>query len=182
MKISIKEHKLKKLLFILLLFTLFCCNDKNDEILKETEADRLVINEFLAKNNACCPDEYGEFDDWVEIYNGNNITINIGGMYFSDRRDDPDPYRIPNTDASLTTIPAYGFLVLYCDRQTEQGILHLNFKLSGNGESVVLIDKDGTTILDSYTFGTQTANVSMGRSGSSTWIYFEYPTPGTTND
>jgi len=181
LNISNKEYKLKKLLFFFLLFTLFCCNDKNNEIINETEADGLVINEFLAKNNACCPDEYGEFDDWVEIYNGNNIPINIGRMYFSDRRDDPDPYQIPNTDALLTTIPADGFLVLYCDGQTEQGILHLNFKLSGNGESVVLIDKDGSTVIDFYTFGAQTTNISMGRSGSD-WIFFEYPTPGTTND
>ncbi|MCJ7800965.1 MAG: lamin tail domain-containing protein [Candidatus Marinimicrobia bacterium] len=181
MKISYKEHKLKKLLIILLLFTLFCCNDKNNDILNETEADELVINEFLAKNNACCPDEFGEFDDWVEIYNGNDEPVNIGGMYFSDRRDDPDPYGIPNTDASLTTIPAGGFLVLWCDGQIEQGLLHLDLKLSGDGESVVLIDKDGTTILDSYTFAAQTTDVSMGRSGSD-WVSFEYPTPGTTNN
>ena len=181
MKISYKEHNLKILLFILLFFTLFCCNNKNDDILNDNEAGRLVINEFLAKNNGCCTDEYGEYDDWVEIYNGNDEPVNIGGMYFSDRRDDPDPYRIPNTDASLTTIPAEGFLVLWCDGQIEQGILHLDLKLSGDGESIVLIDKDGTTILDSYTFGAQTTNVSMGRSGSD-WISFEHPTPGTTNN
>ena len=119
---------MKKLLIILLLFTLFCCNDKNDDLLNDNAVERLVINEFLAKNNGCCTDEYGEYDDWVEIYNGNDEPVNIGGMYFSDRRDDPDPYRIPDTDASLTTIPAEGFLVLWCDGQIEQGLLHLDLK------------------------------------------------------
>ena len=176
-----KKHSLKILLFILLSITLFNCEDKNDDILTGSKSGGLVVNEFLAKNNACCTDENGEYDDWVEIYNGTDAPVDIGGMYFSDRRDDPDPYRIPNTDASLTTIPAEGFLVLWCDGQPEQGILHLDLKLSGDGESIVLIDKDGITVLDYYTFGPQTANVSIGRSGND-WIFFEHPTPGSPNN
>ncbi len=172
---------MKKLLFIVILFILYCCEDKTGDLANENGSRKLFINEFLAINDACCPDEYGEYDDWVEIYNENDVPVNIGGMYFSDKLDDPDPYRIPNTDSSLTTIPAAGFLVLWCDRDTEQGSLHLNLKLSGNGESVVLIDKDGTTVIDSYTFGAQTTDVSMGLSGSD-WIYFENPTPGITNN
>ena len=175
------KSNIKKLLFILLSFTLFCCDDNNTDILNSNESDGLVINEFLARNNACCTDENGEYDDWVEIYNGTDAPINIGGMYFSDRRDDPDPYLIPNTDVSITTIPVEEFLILWCDGQPEQGLLHLDLKLSGEGESVVLIDNDGITILDFYTFDTQTPDVSMGRSEDN-WIYFENPTPGIAND
>jgi hypothetical protein len=180
-KILNKKHRPKNLLLILLSFVLFCCEDKNDDILNDNESEGLVINEFLAKNSACCTDENGEYDDWVEIYNGTDAPVNIGGMYFSDRRDDPAPYKIPNTDASITTVPIGGFLVLWCDGQPEQGILHVDLKLSGDGESVVLIDKDGTTVIDFYTFGAQTSNISMGRSGND-WIFFEHPTPGSSNN
>ena len=168
-------------MFILLSFTLFYCEDKNDDVLNNNESEGLVINEFLAKNNACCTDENGEYDDWVEIYNGTDAPIDLGGMYFSDRCDDPGPYRIPNTDASITTIPVEEFLVLWCDGQPEQGILHLDLKLSGDGEAVVLINRDGTTVIDFYTFGAQTSNVSMGRIGND-WIFFEHPTPGSSNN
>ena len=181
MKTLNKKHGLKKILLILLSFILFCCEDKSNDLLNESESVGVIINEFLAKNNACCTDENGEFDDWVEIYNGTSSPVNIGGMYFSDSHDDPDPYMIPNTNASLTTIPAEGYLVLWCDGQPEQGILHLDLKLSGDGESVVLIDKDGTSVLDYYTFGPQTSNISMGLSGSE-WIFFEHPTPGSSNN
>lgn len=181
MKISNKVYTSKIIFIILLSFTLFCCEDKKNDVLNENISEDLVINEFLAKNNACCTDENGEFDDWVEVYNGSSTVINIGGMYFSDRRDDPAPYKIPNTDASITTIPVKGFLVLWCDGQPEQGILHLDLKLSGAGESVVLINKDGTTVLDSYTFGPQTSNVSIGRSGND-WVFFDYPSPGAANN
>jgi len=180
-QILYKKHTIIKILFILLSFTLFYCEDKNDDVLNNNESEGLVINEFLAKNNACCTDENGEYDDWVEIYNGTDAPIDLGGMYFSDRCDDPGPYRIPNTDASITTIPVEEFLVLWCDGQPEQGILHLDLKLSGDGEAVVLINRDGTTVIDFYTFGAQTSNVSMGRIGND-WIFFEHPTPGSSNN
>ena len=181
MQILYKKHSIIKILFILLSFTLFYCEDKNDDVLNKSESEGLVINKKKKKNNACCTDENGEYDDWVEIYNGTDAPANIGGMYFSDRRDDPNPYKIPNIDASLTTIPAEGFLVLWCDEQPEQGILHLDLKLSGDGEAVVLIDKNETTVLDYYTFGPQTTNISMGRIGND-WIFFEHPTPGSSNN
>lgn len=177
MDISYVHIKIKLLLIIILSFALYNCEDKNDG-----ESEGLIINEFLAKNNACCTDENGEYDDWVEIYNRTDAPINIGGMYFSDRQDDPDPYKIPKTDASMTTVPTDRYLVLWCDGQPEQGILHLDLKLSGDGESVVLIDKDGITIIDSYTFGPQTSDVSMGRNGSGdSWVFFNQPTPGISN-
>ncbi|MDN5354963.1 MAG: hypothetical protein PWQ09_1719, partial [Candidatus Cloacimonadota bacterium] len=44
-------------------------------------------------------------------------------------------------------------------------------------------DVDGTTIIDSLTFGEQTSDVSYGRlpDGSDTWQFFDVPTPGESN-
>ena len=143
----------------------------------------LYINEFLASNDANYADENGEYDDWIEIYNPGPNPIDIGGMYISDDKTDLTTWQIPTTDPGKTTIPAGGFLVLWADKQSEQGILHVEIKLSGSGEDVVLTAPNGTTIIDSYTFGEQSTDVSMGRmpDGSDNWVTFTTPTPGASN-
>ena len=70
-------------------------------------------------------------------------------MYFSDTPNDDKPYLIPNTDSSKTTIPPGGYLILWCDDDQEQGVLHMSKKLKGSGESIVLLEADGVTIVDS---------------------------------
>ena len=71
------------------------------------------------------------------------------------------------------------------DKEPEQGILHLDdVKLSSDGEDIGLTAADGTTIIDSYTFGAQTTDVSEGRmpDGGTTWQFFNVPTPGAMNE
>jgi len=143
----------------------------------------LYINEFLASNDSCCTDEYGEYDDWIEIYNPGPDPVDIGGMYISDDLTNVTAWQIPATAPDSTTIPAGGFIVLWADKQPEQGILHVKIKLSSGGEDVVLTAPNGTTEIDSYTFGAQTTDVSEGRypDGSETWQFFNTPTPGASN-
>ena len=144
----------------------------------------LLINEFLASNDTCYADEFGEFDDWVEIYNAGSEPIDMGGMYFTDDLSDPAAWQIPTSDPELTTIEPLGFLLFWFDKDPEQGILHINLKLSAGGEQIGLFESDGTTVIDSITFGEQTTDVSMGRylDGDDMWTFFETPTPGETNN
>ncbi|WP_456406900.1 lamin tail domain-containing protein [Caldithrix abyssi] len=143
----------------------------------------LYINEFLASNDSSNADENGEYDDWIEIYNAESRPINIGGMYISDDKGDLTAWQIPTSDSAATTIPAGGFLLLWADKQPEQGVLHVNIKLSSGGEDIVLTAPNGTTVIDSLTFGEQTTDVSMGRlpDGSDNWVSFTNPTPGASN-
>ncbi len=144
----------------------------------------IFINEFLASNDSCCTDENGEFDDWIEIYNPGLEAIDIGGMYISDDAAEPTVWQIPDTAPDTTTIQPGGFLVLWADKEPEQGVLHVNIKLGSGGEDAVLTAPNGTTTIDSYTFGAQTTDVSMGRQpdGSDNWITFDSPTPGASNN
>ncbi len=144
---------------------------------------KLVINEFLASNDACCADENGEFDDWIEIYNYGSDTVNIAGFFFSDDKANIQMSQIPNTDPEKTKIAPGGFLVLWADKQPEQGVLHLNIKLSSGGEDIVMTEPDGITVVDQYTYGPQTTDVSEGRypDGGNQWKNFTTPTPGASN-
>ncbi len=143
----------------------------------------LYINEFLASNDSCCADEYGEYDDWIEIYNPGPDPVDIGGMYITDDLSDLTAWQIPTTAPDSTTIQPNDFLVLWADKQPEQGILHVNIKLSSGGEQVGLVAPNGTTVIDSLTFGPQTTDVSYGRypDGSDNWQTFANPTPGFPN-
>ncbi|NQV30737.1 MAG: lamin tail domain-containing protein [Candidatus Marinimicrobia bacterium] len=166
---------------ILIMFATGC--DQSTTTPEDVEAGYLVINEFLASNDTTNTDEYGEFDDWVELFNGKSTPVDIGGMYISDAADDLTPWQIPANDAMSTTIDAGGFLILWCDKQPEQGTLHVDIKLSNEGESIILWESDATTLVDSLSFGPINAGISMGRllDGGNTWGTFSTPTPGASN-
>ncbi|MEM7116200.1 MAG: lamin tail domain-containing protein [Chloroflexota bacterium] len=141
----------------------------------------VTINEFMASNESTLedPDEPGDYPDWIELYNGEETAVNLEGFYLSDDSLNLTKYPIP---ASIS-IPAGGFILFYADNDPEQGDLHTNFGLGAGGETVLLVGSDGTTIIDSYTFGPQTADVSEGRlpDGADNWTFFTTPTPGQSN-
>ena len=143
----------------------------------------IYINEYLAGNDACCTDENGEYDDFIEIYNGGSASVDIGGMYITDDLSKTTEWQIPITAPDSTTIDPGGFLVLWADKDSEQGILHVEIKLSVDGEQIGLYASDGSTVVDTLTFDAQTDDVSQGRNpdGSETWATLTTPTPGTTN-
>ena len=182
--------KLRNLLIIMLAFTfVFVGCDVNDTNNDDEGGNagtdyHLFINEFMASNDAAYADENGEYDDWIEIYNAENKEVNIAGMYLSDNVDDPAQYQIPSTKSDLTKIPAHGFLVLWADGQTDQGVLHLPFKLSSGGEAVVLTASDGATIIDKHVYEAQETDISEGRlpDGTDNWVKFGASTPGASND
>tara|TARA_Y100000996_G_C22551703_1_gene653926 strand:- start:157 stop:702 length:546 start_codon:yes stop_codon:yes gene_type:complete len=181
---------MKQFTSILICILLFSCDSENtdestnDENNIENIGMGLIINEFLASNDNCCPDPSGDYDDWVELYNDSQDPIDIGGMYFTDTIGDDDPYQIPETDPSITTVQPNSYILIWCDDDQEQGPLHVSNKLSKGGESIVLLSKENQSVIDSLTFSEQTTDVSMGRDPNnvSQWIFFENPTPGSQNN
>ncbi len=159
----------------------------DDDIVIDPAPD-LVINEFLASSDQCCPDGNGEMEDFIEIYNPGTAAVDIGGLWITDNLDDPSNWeQIPATDSTTTTVAAGGHIVIWADEdQSTQGILHTSgFQLSSGGEDIGLIYISGTdtVVVDSLTFGSQTADVSYGRypDGSDNWQFFVSPTPGAAN-
>lgn len=143
-------------------------------------APRVVINEFLAKNDAVNSDASGNFADWIELFNADTIPHNLNGFFLSDNPENAIKWALPDT-----VLNPGEFLLLWCDSDPEKGKLHTNFKLSAKGEFISLAQKSATqvTILDSLSFGKQKADISYGRSedGSQSWKYFNTPTPNGSN-
>ena len=143
----------------------------------------VVINEVLASNGHTVADPQGEYEDWIELYNGGSAPVNLGGMYLTDDPSEPTKWQFPKDNSVLTTIPAHGYLVVWADGEVGDAGLHAAFKLSAGGDSVALFDQDGRTLIDSVTFGPQRADVSYGRfpDGSDTWLLLTLPMPGAPN-
>lgn len=146
---------------------------RTEFILDELTPKRLYIHEFLADNETVFADEFGEFDDWIEIYNPSENPKNLKYFYLTDDLDQPMKWALPDT-----TIPGFGSLLIWADGQPEQGKLHTNFKLSADGEAVGLFFEEH--VVDAIEFGAQIEDVSFGRSTNDerNWQTLNFPTPG----
>ncbi len=123
-----------------------------------TNAGDLVINEFLASNQNAETDEAGQHEDWVELFNNTDAPLSLNGIYLTDNPAIPDKWLFPLG----TTIPANGFLIVWCDEDQSQGSLHANFKISAAGEFLMLSNGAGG-VIDSLSFGSQKVDTTFGR-------------------
>jgi len=153
--------------------------------LKSEELPNLVINEFMASNQDAYEDEFGEDADWIELFNTEQFDVNISGYYFTDNLGQPFKWQIPAGFPEITTIQAGGYIVLFADRDTLQGPIHLDIKLAAEGEEIGLsaIVDNKFYWIDTITFGPQITNVSFGRypDGAAEWKKMYQYTPGTSN-
>lgn len=167
-----------KSIIIFLIFISFSSCDKPTEPPKENPPQRLklFINEFMASNHSTIADEKGQYDDWVELYNGEDTTINLNQFYLTDDLAKKTKWRFPSV-----FIQPKKWILIWCDEDSSQGILHSNFKLSAAGEQLGLFTVDGKAI-DTITYGPQKTDTSYGRypDGADFWKFMN-PSPNNTN-
>ncbi len=145
---------------------------------------QVVINEFSAANYDDVADNYFEYEDWIELYNTSNATIDLSGYHLSDRMAEPTKFVIP----AGVTIPANGHLLVWCSRRDlfDGNSLHTNFKLTQTRgiEAIIFADPSGT-ILDFHNIDIPNQkNHSRGRvsDGASTWgVFTNNSSPGNSN-
>ena len=130
----------------------------------------LVINEVMAANFSKVADQDGEYDDWVELYNGGANDINLTGFYLSDNENILNKWMFPNI-----TIASNDYLIIWCDTAgTTQSGLHTTYRLSADQEEVYLIDPSGT-VLDAVHFVNMPVDLSYSRvpNGTGPFVYQE---------
>ena len=132
-------------------------NTVNTSLLIST-AGNVVINELMASNGTTVADQDGEYDDWIELYNNDSSSIDLGGYYLSDDSTDITQWQFP----AGTVIGANDYLIVWADNDENQTGLHTNFKLSASGEDVILSDTSGM-IIDQISFTTQVTDSTYGR-------------------
>ena len=146
------------------------------------DSSPVVINELMASNTKSLADPQGDNDDWIELHNVSDYAVNLSGMYLSDNQNNPRKWQFPND----TQIAPGGYLIVWADEDgNAKPGLHANFKLSRNGETVMLVDTDqrGNQVLDVIKFHAQGEDVALGRTPNGTGDFKSLGgTPGKRNN
>jgi len=162
---------MKKLLVGLILATLF---------IFKCQAQQITINEFMSKNETIILGPDDEYNDWIELYNSHQYSINLVNYKLSDDKDRLDKWRFPDIN-----IPSQSSLLVFASgKDTINGAeLHTNFKISSLGEALYLSNPSGD-IIDSIRPVILEENESFGRlpDGTSNLVNLDTPSPGTSNN
>lgn len=142
------------------------------------------INEVLVINENNYVDDYGKRNGWIELYNNSAGTVNIGGCFLTNDKNNPTKYAIPKGDV-LTKIPPRQHTLFWVDGNADHGTFHVSFTLDPTKENyIALYDTDGKTLVDEIVIpAAQKTDVSYGRKidGQDEWAILPKVTPSTNN-
>jgi len=138
------------------------------------------INELMARNDSAVVNPWGQYSDWLELYNPGATAFDLTGMSLSLDNSVPGQWMFPTG----TIIPAGGYLTIWCDSSRDatansQANLNTGHSLDGNSGGAYLFNASGQAV-DYVEYGFQISNQSIGRSAGS-WHLLSNPTPGANN-
>jgi hypothetical protein len=143
---------------------------------------QIVINEYTGANYDTYTDNYGQYEDWLELYNPTATDIDIAGWYLTDRSSNPTKWLVP----SSFIVPANGVSIVYCSGKDEVagGYAHSNFKITQTkGNEVLMITNPSNILQDSIRVFPNQNSHTRGRqmNGALNWSVFTSGTPGANN-
>lgn len=131
-----------------------------NDLIADIQAGELVLNEFMSSNQSTVKDPSDDkYEDWLEIYNNSNRTLDLSGLNLTDDIHNIQKYEFP----AGITLASKNRMMLWLDEDSKTPTeLHANFKLSASGETLILSRQDGL-VLDSLTFGAIPTDNAMER-------------------
>jgi len=140
----------------------------------------LVINELTPQGTNNCVDFFGANEDWIELYNPGPSAVYLGNKFISDDASNWNKWPLPNV-----TLDPGDFQLLYADKEPEQGVNHLDFKLDDLSETVYIseVQNSARVLIDSITYSNIPINHSFGRAtdANPNWIDWTVSTPNASN-
>ena len=144
------------------------------------KSPNLVINEFCASNQSIIADNFGEYDDWIEIHNKGTASVFLGNKFLSDNLLNRDKWKMP-----YLYLKPGSFILIWADGQVEQGDRHTNFSFNMQAEEIGLFDSPSTgfQLIDKIVYNLQNSDHSYARAvdGEIVWKDENSPTPGRSN-
>jgi spore coat protein CotH len=125
-------------------------------IQQETVPGEIAINEIAVLNNGT-KDQDRQADPWIELINTTPGDIWISGFSLSDDPEEPSKWKFPDT-----VLQSRNYLIAWADNDPWQPGIHTNFRLTGNGGTVILSNDHGS-VLDRVSYGEQVPGKSIGR-------------------
>lgn len=140
---------------------------------------KVIINEFMARNETTLADADGDYTDWIELRNNSAEAIQLSGYGLSDDPLLPGKWSFP-----IISLPPGNHLLVFASGKDSQGgdELHSNFRIDGDGEELFLSDKLGR-IIDRVGPVALEPDEVYGRlpDGSEHWTRELRPSPGSAN-
>ena len=148
----------------------------------------LIISEVLAEaDSSCIMDDYGRRTGWIEIFNKSQGTVNYGGCFLSDDRNNLKKSPITRSD-NRTKIGPRQVALFHASGNNGDGTFYVNFEIR-RGSTIYLVSNDGRTVVDSIIVPT---TLPVGKSVAKTandlrQMVFEVepdpavPSPGSVN-
>ena len=142
----------------------------------------IIINEVLASNSKGYSDGFGEHDDWIELYNLTDSSIQLSGMFLTDDPEEPTKHEIGNSE-KWTSVESKEFILLWVDNDPEQGQRHISFSLNKKGGYIGLYGRD-TVLIDEVYYSVQKRDNSLGKIkvNSDQLAIFSKPSPNEHNE
>lgn len=139
-----------------------------------------VLNEVLARNDHAVLAPWGEYADFVELFNAGGSAVSLAGMALGKSANYGSAWKFP----AGTTIAAGGYMIIWCDRDraastSAAGPHNTGFTLSGEGGDVVLFNAAGQPV-NTVGYGFQVEDRSIGLTAGG-WRLLAAPTPGAVN-
>ena len=140
-----------------------------------TQISQIKFTEYMTNNKSVLYDEFGKYEDWLEITNISQSELNLSGLYLSDNKYELSKWQMP--DISLA--PNESIVIFASGEQSYGQYVHAPFSLS-TGETLS-ISNQYNEIIDQIELVELKQDISYGLAVGE-WHYFPSPTPGKQND
>ncbi|MBI3218907.1 MAG: CotH kinase family protein [Bacteroidetes bacterium] len=138
------------------------------------EDNRTITNLKINEINANGSDDVVYGKDWIEIYNAGTTSVDLNGLYLTDKLSQKINHRIKSDTGEPLLLAAGAFQIFFADEKVALGQNHLSFQLSADGEEIGLYHLAGgnASTLDEVTYGTQNFSGSFSRIPDGTGSFF----------
>ncbi|MDD2634839.1 MAG: CotH kinase family protein [Bacteroidales bacterium] len=160
-----------KISFFILLFIFSLINIFGQDV---------VINEFMSSNYNFLLDYDGDDNDWIEIYNPTDDTINLSSYFISDNPKTPYKWSFPDIE-----IAPDSFLVIFAsgkDTVYPGNEIHTSFSIKSYGESLLLTNDFRVVQEIEPVILRQNQSYGFLPDASDEAVIFDVATPGTKNE
>jgi len=136
----------------------------------------LCVNEVMTSNTHTFPDEFGDYSDWIELYNYGTSAVWLGDITITDNLSKPDKWNLPNVN-----IQPGEFMLFWADGNTSKGSKHLPFKLNRDGDEIGVFNSK--KFIDGYNISRISKDKTLGYypNGKGLPVELNTPTPGASN-
>lgn len=142
------------------------------------------INELMARNTSTIADDHNEFDDWFELYNAGQDSIELSELFVSD-----DPFWSHKWQLPEGKLAPDEYFLVWADDSPNEGAQHCNFKLSVDGEHIAVYKNSSQEfppfyLEDQIQFDQQINDESIGLfpNGTGSLESLSFASPGWNNE